>query len=407
LFRYRLFDVVPLAWDNVVENMSDAVIVLDAQDRVVNLNPIARGMASLADKEVIGQPTAQVFAAWPGIVATYQNVKETHTEIEVDTTIGLRSVELRIQPLYDPRQRFKGRVVIVRDITKQKQTEAELRKHRDNLEELVAERTAELSLANQQLQQQIIEREQLEAQLRQSQKLEALGRLAGGIAHDFNNLLVPILSYAELSLLHLAPDNKLHTYLVEVKKAAQRAANLVKHMLAFSRQQILDVEVLDLNVIIDEFKLILQSLLGENIELHILISDSLHPLKADKGQMEQVLMNLVINSRDAMPDGGKITIETANIFLDESYVTQYASDLAPGPYVMLAISDTGEGMDTETQAHIFDPFFTTKEVGKGTGLGLATVFGIIKQHRGHLWVDSEPGQGTIFKVYLPHAEANP
>ncbi|MCB9099985.1 MAG: PAS domain S-box protein [Anaerolineales bacterium] len=248
------------------------------------------------------------------------------------------------------------------------------------------------------------ENEQLTAQFYQAQKMEAIGRLAGGIAHDFNNLLVPIIGYVELNLPEVAPDSKLYADLTQVRKAADRAADLTRQILAFSRQQVLELSLLDLNLIIDEFKKMLQRLIGEDIELHTFLASTLHLIKADKGQIEQVLMNLAINSRDAMPTGGKLTIETTNAFLDENYVDKYASDLAPGPYVMVAVSDTGHGIDVNTQKRIFDPFFTTKPSDQGTGLGLATIFGIVKQHQGHIWVYSEPGNGTTFKIYLPKAE---
>ena len=224
-------------------------------------------MAGLENAAVIGLPTSQVFADWPEIVEKYQNVKEARAEMEVNTVIGPRYIELRIKPLYDQRKRFKGRVVITRDITGPKRVEDELKQHRDHLEDIVRKRTAELIAANQQLQQQIIERERLEEQLRQSQKLEAVGHLAGGIAHDFNNLLVPILGYVELSLTNLDPEGKLYTDLMQIKTAALRAAGLTRQILAFSRQQMLELKVLDFNVVIDEFKKMLQSLIGEDIEL--------------------------------------------------------------------------------------------------------------------------------------------
>ncbi|MCB0190974.1 MAG: PAS domain S-box protein [Anaerolineae bacterium] len=246
--------------------------------------------------------------------------------------------------------------------------------------------------------------EQLTAQFYQAQKMESIGRLAGGIAHDFNNLLVPIMGYAELSLSRLTADSKLYNDLTQVRKAAERAADLTRQILAFSRQQMLELSLLDINDVITDFKRMLQRLIGEDIELHTFLAPGLVPIKADKSQIEQVIMNLAVNARDAMPTGGKLTIETTYAVLDEAYVKKYANELPPGPYIMLAISDTGHGIDAQTQKRIFDPFFTTKASGQGTGLGLATVFGIIKQHQGHIMVYSEPDNGTTFKIYLPKAK---
>lgn len=247
----------------------------------------------------------------------------------------------------------------------------------------------------------------LEEQFRQAQKLEAIGRLAGGIAHDFNNLLVPIIGYAELSLMTLSPNDNLYANLAYIRKAGERAADLTRQILAFSRQQILELHPLNLNEIIADFQKMAQRLMKENIELHVHLDPALAYIEADKAQIDQILMNLSINAGDAMPTGGKLAIETTNIFLDETYFDRYAIEPAPGPYVMLAVSDTGQGMDAETRKHIFEPFFTTKERGQGTGLGLSTIFGIIKQHQGHIWVYSEPGQGTTFKIYLPQSKATP
>jgi PAS domain S-box-containing protein len=247
-----------------------------------------------------------------------------------------------------------------------------------------------------------LERER-EEQLRQSQKMEAVGRLAGGIAHDFNNLLTAINGYSELTMLQLKAEDPLMQNLEEIKKAGDRAASLTRQLLAFSRKQVLQPKVIDLNSLVADIEKMLRRLIGEDIDLQTVLHRELGSIKADPGQIEQVIMNLVVNARDAMPKGGKLTIETRNVYLDQEFAEQHIAT-NPGPYVMLAISDTGTGMDEQTQARIFDPFFTTKEVGKGTGLGLSTVYGIVKQSGGNLWVYSELGQGSTFKVYLPRID---
>jgi len=252
----------------------------------------------------------------------------------------------------------------------------------------------------------ITERKQLEDQLRQAQKMEAVGQLAGGIAHDFNNLLMVIQGNAELMLNRLRPPESLYKNAHQILKAAEKAASLTRQLLAFSRRQVLQPRVLDVNSIIADVSKMLPRLLGEDIDLRILANAAVGSVKADQSQIEQVLLNLAVNARDAMPKGGRLTIETAQVDLDESYVRQLAS-IRPGPYVVLTVSDTGIGMDAETQTHCFEPFFTTKEEGRGTGLGLATVYGVVKQSGGWIWVYSEPGQGTTFKIYLPMVQEDP
>ena len=248
--------------------------------------------------------------------------------------------------------------------------------------------------------QDVTERKIMESQLQQAAKIEAVGRLAGGVAHDFNNLLTVINGYSELLLDELASDPTLSGYVKEIHGAGERAAALTRQLLAFSRRQVLAPQVLDLNVVISNLENMLRRLIGEDIVLLTLLEPSLGCVKADPGQIEQVIMNLAVNARDAMPFGGKLTIETRNADLDETYAHNHPTVKAC-PHVMLAVSDTGSGMTPETQEHIFEPFFTTKEKGKGTGLGLATVYGIVKQSEGSIWVYSEVGQGTVFKVYLP------
>ncbi|MFP3913153.1 MAG: ATP-binding protein, partial [Desulfobacteraceae bacterium] len=247
------------------------------------------------------------------------------------------------------------------------------------------------------------EKEALQAQLNQAQRMESIGILAGGVAHDFNNLLTTIMGNAQLALADLKKDNPLYEDMEEIRKAGERGTVLTRRLLAFSRKEIIHPEVLDLNALVEDMDKLLRRLIREDIELKVVLTPGLGKVVADPGQMEQVIMNLVVNARDVMLEGGKLTLETANVELDATYFRSHNVEGDPGPYVMLAVTDTGPGMDKATMARIFEPFFTTKAREAGTGLGLSTVYGIMKQSGGYIWPCSEPGKGTTMKVYLPRA----
>jgi two-component system cell cycle sensor histidine kinase/response regulator CckA len=278
---------------------------------------------------------------------------------------------------------------------------------RDELEARVQQRTAELERTNEELLRVIAEQlktekalQRSQEQLQHAQRLEAVGRLAGGIAHDFNNLLSVVLGYSMSLAAELPEDSPIRADIEEIRRAGERAAELTQQLLAFGRQQVLEPRVVDLNEVVLHVERMIRRILGEDIELIAIPANSLWKVKVDPGQLEQVILNLVINARDAMPNGGRLTIETGNMLFDDDYA-QVNVGAAPGAHVMLTVTDTGIGMDKETQAKIFEPFFTTKEKGKGTGLGLSTVFGIVKQSGGHVWLYSEPGKGTMFKLCFP------
>ena len=285
----------------------------------------------------------------------------------------------------------------------------DLEQHREHLETVINKQTTELVATVEQLKQEIaerqkaeVERQLLQGQLLQSQKMESVGRLAGGVAHDFNNILTAILSYAELTLMKLAEGHPVRSHLVSIQEASEKAATLTHQLLAFSRRQVLEMKVVNLNKVVEGIANLLSRMIGEDVLLEMKTEATISTIRADRGQIEQVLMNLAVNARDAMASGGRLLIGTQDVDRNDALLRTQEM-VASDTYVMLSVTDTGAGMTAEVRDRIFEPFFTTKELGRGTGLGLATVYGIVKQHSGNIIVDSEPGKGTTFKVYFPIA----
>ena len=354
----------------LIENSPLAILVLDPMQKVELYNPAFETLFQCAYKEDAGKPVAALFPAeksLPESKGAFGAISET-TRVSLITRRKRRDgsyvdVELHLVPL-TVKGRILGSLGIYQDVT---------------------------------------ERRVLERQLQMAQKMEAVGRLSGGIAHDFNNLLGVILGYIQVIKRSLVSGNSLYEYAEEIEKASQRAVSLTRQLLAYSRQQVLEPVVLNLNTLVADMEKMLPRLIGEDIELNLTLDPAISLVKADPGQLEQVLMNLAVNARDAMPDGGKLTIQTSDAEIDEPFAREHPGS-SPGKFVTLAVKDTGTGIDPETQAQIFEPFFTTKGRDKGTGLGLATVYGVVKQSNGYIAVDSEKGKGSLFTVYLPRFE---
>jgi PAS domain S-box-containing protein len=350
----------------LIEATPLAIVAVDAGENVSKWNSAAEKMFGWSEAEVLGKPLPftgprnggerlpVLEAARCGMPVSAENARHTKTGATIETTMSAA-------PLAGPGGTPAGAVAVITDITDHKR---------------------------------------LETQLRHAQKMDAVGRLAGGIAHDFNNLLTVITGYDEMLIKSLEPDSRARAYAHEILQSAEKAAALTKQLLAFSRRQIINPLLLGINPVVTNMTNMLQRLIGEDIELQIALHPEAGNVKADPGQVEQILINLVVNARDAMADGGRITIETSIVTLGPDYTRTHFS-VEPGRYVCLAVTDTGAGMTPDTLDHLFEPFFTTKEVGKGTGLGLSTIYGIVKQNKGDIWVYSELGKGSTFKIYLP------
>ena len=353
---------------SIIEYSSDAIIIFTLDGSIVSWNAAAEAIYGYSASEVLGRPRTVLLAAdrtddWDAIVDKLkrgENIARFET-VHVRKGGQRIDVSMTMSPVKDAHDEIIGTAAITRDVS---------------------------------------DRRLLEKKLRQAQKMEAVGQLAGGIAHDFNNLLSVINGHCELLEQELPPQAATTRNCEQIKKAGERAAGLTRQLLAFSRQQVLEPTVLDLNGVVTELGKMLKRVIGEDIEFTTHLDSKLERVKADRGQIEQVILNLVVNARDAMPHGGRLTIETASVTVDETFARDHRPQ-EPGRYVRLAIHDTGIGMDADTQARIFEPFFTTKEVGKGTGLGLSTVYGVIRQSGGHIWVTSQLGRGSTFEIYLP------
>ena len=396
--------------DSIIENIPAMVFMKDAEElRFERFNRAGEELLGLTRDALLGKSDYDFFPRTQAdfFVEKDREVLRTGTldipEEPIQTQQGERWLHTRKIPLCDAAGVPRHLLGVSIDITDRKRAEDAMRESHAALERRIEERTSELK-------NQIAGRERAESalahtaeQLRHAQKMEAIGRLAGGVAHDFNNLLSVIQSASSLALSSLGDREEVHADLREIQLAAERAGRLTGQLLAFGRRQLLEARIVDLNEIIAGIRQMLVRMIGEDIELRHVSGSALRKVRVDVGQLEQVILNLVVNARDAMPRGGRLTLETSNVDFDDEYAETHP-EVTAGPHVMLAVSDTGIGMDRATQERIFEPFFTTKEQGKGTGLGLSTVFGIVKQSGGSIFVYSEPGRGATFKIYLPRAE---
>jgi PAS domain S-box-containing protein len=415
IWKYEMFALTPItAAERIVTTMSDTLLLVSPDGKILTSNKAAQETLGYRENELVGLSIESIFPDKSDIPSwLFASHDEGHWSVErikyMETSFRAKDkvnipVSLAGSALYLDNGQMLGFVLIARDITESKKIEEELRHHKENLEELVDKRTQELKKENYEKMLAEAARASLEEQLHQSQKMEAIGRLAGGVAHDFNNLLFVISGYADVFLQSIHENDPSREDAEEIHKAAKKAAGLTKQLLAFSRKQAINPKVMDLTETVSRMQTMLGRIIGEDIDLIFEPARNLDNIMMDPVQIDQILANLFVNARDAMPSGGKLVVRARNIALDES-AHERNPEAKPGRYVLLSVTDTGCGMDSDIKNKCFEPFFTTKGRGKGTGLGLATVYGIVKQNRGFIEVKSSPGVGTTFDIYLPQVEA--